>query len=77
MACLNAAWEGLPSPNTPHTLESVSYVYGIPSGTEFPVRFAELWLLLNIKIKLHNLKACFCQQNVTLHEEQPRSSGAT
>jgi hypothetical protein len=44
MACLNAPWEGLPGPDTPHTLETVAYVYGIPPDAEFPIRFAELWL---------------------------------
>ncbi len=44
IVCLNASWEGLPSPNTPHTLESVSYVYGVPPNAEFPIQFAELWL---------------------------------
>src|SRR5690242_11163794 len=43
IACLNAPWEGIPGPNTPHTLETVSFVYGVPQDTEFPVRFEELW----------------------------------
>jgi hypothetical protein len=44
VACLNAPWEGLPGPETPHTLETVAYVYGVPPDAEFPVWFAELWV---------------------------------
>jgi hypothetical protein len=43
MACLNAAWEGSPGPDTAHTLEGVTYAYGVPPDTEFPIRLEELW----------------------------------
>ncbi|HJZ54365.1 MAG TPA: hypothetical protein VKE74_05380 [Gemmataceae bacterium] len=41
---LNAAWDGTPGPNTPRTLETVHYIYGIPPDAEFPFTFEEFWL---------------------------------
>src|SRR5687767_12584915 len=43
LACLNAPWEGPPGPDTPRTLETVSFLYGVPPDAEFPVRFPEFW----------------------------------
>ena len=44
VACLNAAWEGLPGPRTARTLEGVHHVYAIPSNAEPPFSFDDFWL---------------------------------
>ncbi|WP_439626307.1 hypothetical protein [Gemmata sp.] len=44
VACLNAAWEGAPSPRTLRTLEGVGHAYLIPPDTEFPFEEIEFWV---------------------------------
>jgi hypothetical protein len=44
VACLNAAWDGLPGPRTLRTLERVGYWYSIPPDTEFPFEELEFWV---------------------------------
>jgi len=44
VACLNAAWEGLPGPLTARTLEGVHHVFAVSPSTEPPFSFDEIWL---------------------------------
>jgi hypothetical protein len=44
IACLNAAWDGNPGPDTTRTLERVGYRYSIPSDVEFPFEELEFWI---------------------------------
>jgi hypothetical protein len=44
VACLNAAWEGLPGPRTARTLEGVIHRFGVPPSAEPEFLFDEVWL---------------------------------
>lgn len=44
IACLNAAWDGAPGPQTLRTLERVGYWYSVPPDTEFPFENLEFWV---------------------------------
>jgi hypothetical protein len=44
VACLNAAWDGFPGPDTSRTLERVAFRYSIPPDAEFPFEELEFWV---------------------------------
>lgn len=44
VACLNAAWEGLPGPRTARTLEGVHHAFTVSPSAEPPYSFDEIWL---------------------------------
>jgi hypothetical protein len=48
LVCRAVAWDGPAGPHTPRTLEGVSYVFGVPPGTEFPFESEELWLFARL-----------------------------
>jgi hypothetical protein len=48
MACLNVAWEGIPGPNVPRTLEGVCHQYSVPFSVEPPIVFEALWLFVRL-----------------------------
>lgn len=55
VACLNAAWDGLPGPVTSRTLERVGYLYLIPPDTEFPFEELEFWVYARFyRVGTHN-----------------------
>jgi hypothetical protein len=44
IACLNAAWEGIPGSNTARTLEGVIHKFSVIPGSEPSFEFDDLWL---------------------------------